>query len=298
MPNHLRTAASLSLMLATMFFTTPQASGQIQIRPEDASGMAENLSAEQLVKVRLASDAPIIGPGQTIHLAAIFTIAPRWHIYWANPGDSGAPTSLTVTAPDGFTVGETLFPRPMSFTDEVGTTFGYERQVVLFVPVTAPENLQAGEVEFKVDVFYLACREKCLMGRVERTQRLQTAAAPVQTEKEGPEAWILNGYFQRLPRPLQELPGAEAQAKKGRLILTGPADTREEIEFFPLPAPGVTFGRPEIVVQADRFRVAVTYDVQPQNALGGALSVRGVVGLGKRGSDPCYYFDLPVEGDG
>ena len=74
--------------------------------------------------------------------------------------------------------------------------------------------------------------------------------------------------------------------------------SREEIEFFPLPAPGVTFGRPEIVVQADRFRVVVTYDVQPQNALGGALSVRGVVGLGKRGSDPCYHFDLPVEGDG
>ena len=71
MPNHLRIAFVLSLMIAATIFTAPQASGQIQIRPEDASGMAETLSADQLVKVRLATDAPIIGPGQTVHLAAI-----------------------------------------------------------------------------------------------------------------------------------------------------------------------------------------------------------------------------------
>lgn len=298
MPNHLRIAASLSLMMAAMLFTASRASAQIQIRPEDASGMVENLSAEQLVKVHLVSDAPIIGPGQTIHLAAIFTIAPHWHIYWANPGDSGAPTSLTVTAPEGFTVGETFFPRPMAFTDEIGTTYGYERQVVLFIPVTAPQDLQAGEIEFKVDVFFLVCRESCLMGRVEREVTLRTAAEPVQIEQEGPEGRVLRGYFQRLPRPLEELPGAEAEAKKGRLILTGPADAHEEIEFFPLPVPGVTFGKPDIIVQADRFRVVVTYDVQPQNALGGVMSVRGVLGLGKRGSEPCYHFNLPVEGGG
>jgi thiol:disulfide interchange protein DsbD len=298
MPNHLRTAASLSLMMAAMSFTAPQASGQIQIRPEDASGLAESLSAEQLVKVRLATDAPVIGPGQTIHLAAIFTIAPNWHIYWANPGDSGAPTNLTVTVPDGFTVGRTLFPRPMAFTDEIGTTYGYERQVVLFVPVTAPRDLQAGEIEFKVDVFYLVCRERCLMGNIERTQRVRAAAAAVRAEKEGPEGRVLRGYFQRLPRPLEELLGSDARLGRGRLTLTGPAHANEEIEFFPLPVPGVTIGKPDIIVEADRFRLVVTYDVQPQNALGGAMSVKGVLGLGKRGSDPCYHFELPLEGGG
>jgi thiol:disulfide interchange protein DsbD len=298
MHSHARHATVLTLMIAGMLFAAGRAAGQIEIRPEDASGMKENLSATQLVRVRLVADTQVITPGETFHLAALFAIAPHWHIYWVNPGVSGAPTTLTVTAPEGFTVGETLFPRPETFTDEVGITYGYERNVTLLVPITAPDTLEAGEAEFKVDVFFLVCRESCLMGETALKEHIQTAAAPVLNEKEPPQARIIRSRLESLPRPLEELEGSEARLERGRLIITGPADAHEMIEFFPLPVPGVTFGKAEVSVSADRFRVIAPYQVKPQNALGEPLSVNGLIGLGNHRHEPCYHVEVPLADDG
>ena len=80
-----------------------------------------------------------------------------------------------------------------------------------------------------------------------------------------------------------------------RLVITGPAAGFDAIELFPIDAPGVTFGPAQATVTGDRFRVAVDIDVQPRNALGAPLRVRGVLGLGDRTSDPSYAFDVPVE---
>ena len=298
MQSHARNAAVLMLMIAGLLSVADRAAGQIEIRPEDASGMKENLSADQLVKVRLAADTQIISPGETFHLAALFSVVPGWHIYWANPGVSGAPTTLTITAPEGFTVGRTRFPRPESFTDEIGTTYGYEGNVTLLVPVTAPEELEVGEVEFKVDVFFLVCREKCLMGETELKDRIRTVAAPLVDEKAPPQARMIKAKLQRLPRPLAELEGARARLERGRLIITGPADAHETIEFFPLPVPGVTFGAADATVNADRFRIVAPYEVKPQNALDEPMTVKGLVGLGNRRHEPCYYVELPLADGG
>jgi DsbC/DsbD-like thiol-disulfide interchange protein len=298
MHSHARNATALTMLVAAMLFTAGQASSQteIEIRPEDASGMQkDSLSAKQLVRVRLDSDVKTVAPGQTFYLAALFSIAPGWHIYWANPGASGAPTTLSVTAPEGFTVGRTLFPRPTAFTDEVGITYGYAGNVTLLVPVTAPDVLEPGEAGFKVDASYLVCRESCLLGDAQFEHRLRTAPEPVDNQLENPETRILRRKLELLPRPLDELPGAKARLERGRLLVTGPADAHETIEFFPLPVPGVTFGEPDVSVTADRFRVVVRYEVKPQNVLDDEpLSVRGLVGLGNRRHEPCYYFELPL----
>jgi len=271
---------------------------QAQFRPDAGARPAEIQTADQAVQVRLASDAAAIGPGQTIRLAVIFTIAPHWHIYWLNPGDSGAPTNLTVTAPEGFTVGGTLFPRPKAFEETVGTTYGYERETVLFVPVTAPKELKEGEASFDVDIFYLVCRDRCLIGNARKSLRIATAAAAAGTNTSRADAQTLRRHADRLPRPLAEFAGGSARLEEGLLIVTGPAGGRKAVEFFPLPVLGVTFGEAEIVVEDDRFRLAVPFQVKPQNALGQTMSVRGVLGLGRDVSDPCYDLLLPLESGG
>jgi thiol:disulfide interchange protein DsbD len=44
------------------------------------------------VQAQLVADHTAIAPGGTIHLALVQTIAPGWHTYWRNPGDSGEAT--------------------------------------------------------------------------------------------------------------------------------------------------------------------------------------------------------------
>ena len=274
----------------------------------DALGQHRPLTAESLVQVRVISDTARIAPGRTFHLAVIFDIAEHWHIYWQDAGDAGAPTEIAVRAPEGFTVGEPLYPRPKAFAEMVGTTFGYEGRAVLFVPITAPQRLEQGVATFEAEVFYFVCRDSCLIGQEKRSIRLETVGNPAEAGDAGgghgagksADAVLLEEHRQRLPRPIEKLKGAEARLQDGRLVITGPAGGHTKVEFFPIALRGVKFGETERIVEDDRFRVTAQLDIQPHNISRkgpSGPSIRGVVGLGGKVDDPCYYFDLPLKID-
>src|SRR5215475_3066699 len=90
------------------------------------------------VTVRLISDAASIEPGSTFWVGLRERIAPGWHTYWINPGDSGEPPSIEWKLPEGFGAGPIVWPRPERLKVGPFMSFGYEREVVLLVQVTAP----------------------------------------------------------------------------------------------------------------------------------------------------------------
>jgi DsbC/DsbD-like thiol-disulfide interchange protein len=47
---------------------------------------------------RLVADVASVEPGTTFTTGIVLTMAPGWHIYWKNPGESGLATSITWTA--------------------------------------------------------------------------------------------------------------------------------------------------------------------------------------------------------
>ena len=58
------------------------------------------------VRAELVAQAPQgVAPGQPLWLGLQMTHQPGWHTYWKNPGDSGLPTELTWTLPEGVDVG-------------------------------------------------------------------------------------------------------------------------------------------------------------------------------------------------
>ncbi len=252
-------------------------------------------TAGSLVGVRLAADASRIAPGQEFHIAVIFDITEHWHIYWQNAGDAGSPTEIEITAPEGFKVGKPVFPRPKAIEGPVGVTYGHEERAVLFVPVTAPENLVDGEAVFLVDVYYFVCRERCLTGQSKQTLRLETTAADENAD--APDAALIAEHRDRLPKPIEDLTSADVQFDGEQLIITGPAQGHLKFELFPVPEPGVKFAGLDVVVQDDRFRITVEIDVRPRNfsrKSSDRPSVRGVIGFGVEVDDPCYHFDLPL----
>ena len=65
-------------------------------------GRAQIVDGRQLVKAQLVADTQHIEPGQKFRLGVLYTIAPKWHIYWKYPGDAGIPTQIDWQLPPGF----------------------------------------------------------------------------------------------------------------------------------------------------------------------------------------------------
>ena len=249
-------------------------------------------SAAQLVRIRATADVEAISPGSTFHLAFVFDLEPHWHIYWRNPGASGMATEIDIVAPRGFEVGTPLFPRPVVFRDEMGATYGYERRVVLFVPVKAPAEITEDAVRFDANIVYLVCRKMCLMGMEDRSVELPIARGTPAHRTDG----TLETFRARLPKPIKKLKGVTARFDGETLAIDGPAPTNKPVAFYPVPVPGVGFGTALNESADGTIRIRVPVTIEPDNALGRPMRVTGLVVFGSKPDDPSYHFDLPVAG--
>ena len=82
-------------------------------------------AAEPKVRVELLSEVASIAPGETFWVALRQEIAPGWHTYWMNPGDSGEPPRIEWALPTGFTAGEFVWPPPERIAVGPAMSYGY-----------------------------------------------------------------------------------------------------------------------------------------------------------------------------
>ena len=75
------------------------------------------------VSARLIPETTAVVPGGTLWVDLHLDIAPGWHTYWRNPGDSGLPTEIAWQLPAGFSAGDIAWPVPDRFV--VGTIGNY-----------------------------------------------------------------------------------------------------------------------------------------------------------------------------
>lgn len=114
------------------------------------------------VHPRLTADRASVAPGETFYIALHQDIAPGWHTYWRNPGDSGLPTELDLTLPEGWTVGEIVWPAPGAYSLGPLTNYGYSSAVTLPVPVTVPADAALGRIEIPAYASWLVCEDICV----------------------------------------------------------------------------------------------------------------------------------------
>lgn len=120
------------------------------------------------VQARLISEAKSIKPGAKFCVAVRLMMDEGWHTYWKNPGDSGLPTSIEWTLPEGFIADDILWPFPQFFETSDIVGFGYEGEVCLLIDIKAPSALKTGSiVRLSASVEWLACKEECVPGRSE-----------------------------------------------------------------------------------------------------------------------------------
>ncbi|MBK8755067.1 MAG: thioredoxin family protein [Candidatus Competibacteraceae bacterium] len=113
--------------------------------------------------VTLLSEQPQATPGQTLWLGLRFELIPHWHVYWRNPGASGAAPVIRWTLPEGWTAGDLHWPVPQRIPVGPLTNYGYEEAVMLLAPVRAPAGpLPAGPLTLTANAEWLVCRVECI----------------------------------------------------------------------------------------------------------------------------------------
>lgn len=250
-------------------------------------------SEAKLVKMTLTQDVAQVTPGEKFMLAAIFDIEPGWHIYWEAAGSSGSPTQLSVTAPPGYRIGRTLFPRPQAISTPEGPVFGYEGRVAIFVEVEPGPDVASDVGIFGVQADWLVCKGKCLLGKDRQFVKIPVGPKDAQVPNAAPNPAI--GQFKkRLPTPLNDLAGAQFKAEDQKLVMTLPAKGYKNVQFFPLDTPGVEYGNPEVKAEGDQLIVTVPLTVNVQNAMGKQPKAAGVIGYGEGLDDPCHSFEAPI----
>jgi thiol:disulfide interchange protein DsbD len=191
-----------------------------------------------MVTAELQASRPGIAPGETFDLGVHLTIAPGWHIYWENPGESGLKTKASFAAPAGFAVGALGYPGPSRFEGMGMTSFGYQGATLLLAPVTAPADLAAGtRPRFSAEVSWLACKDACVPGK--KSLALELEAVPAGGTV-APPGELFARFTSRLPRPLGSLTGASvarsATPQGVEVTLRLPVAPEAATDFFPGPS--------------------------------------------------------------
>jgi thiol:disulfide interchange protein DsbD len=219
--------AAIDALICSAVFTTSTLSPAIEPRfdPPLASATSELLQSaksvkpgsegDRLVKLALAADREVIHPGEKLTLATKLMIEPKWHVYWQNPGDAGAPTRIEVHAPAGFKVSEVRYPVPyrdVSADDVV--SYVYSGEVALLFDVEAPKDLAPGSIaSFAIDGRWLVCTSLCVPGSGHAAIEIRCAASsePVQLANEKEFA----AWRERMPRPYEDLLAIEGYHDSG-----------------------------------------------------------------------------------
>ncbi len=220
---------------AALFASLGLFQAQAQTSPAKAVVTTERVRAELMVH---APDG--VDPGKKVWLGLQLAHQPEWHTYWKNSGDSGLPTVLEWTLPQGVTAGDIAWPVPRKIPIGNLANYGYEGTVLLPVPLTIAPGFKPGllgELEVKLRASWLVCRKECIPEEGEFALKV-----PARSSMAG-NAAAFEAAFAAQPRPVQAGTGGVAlpdshvriEGNTIRLSVQGlPVGLRgKALEFFP-----------------------------------------------------------------
>ena len=133
--------------------------------------------SEPKARISLLASVEAVAPGRPFDAAFRFQLAPGWHIYWKNAGDSGLPPSIQWSLPEGFAAGDLQYPVPKRHHAAGGiTTNILDGEPLLLARITPPKTISQQNVTLGAKVQYLICATKCI--REEAKVRLELAVQP------------------------------------------------------------------------------------------------------------------------
>jgi len=198
-------------------------------------GLAGNPAHAAHTQVQLWLSADTVRPGDTIWVGVDLKMDPDWHTYWKNPGEAGMATEIKWHLPPGVTAGETQWPLPEKLPPAEVTTYGYNHEVVLLVPLKLGAGLNPGPLDLKANVTWLECKEECVPG----SANVKTTLNVGDENKISADAKTIDLWESRVPKSGDSL---KAQAwwekpaigdKRSLILEWSTADKSAQADFFP-----------------------------------------------------------------
>jgi thiol:disulfide interchange protein len=123
-------------------------------------GFAQDLIRDQHIEIRLLAPEVFSASDETL-MALHFKPEDHWHVYWKNPGDSGAAPKFHFSSKTS-ELGPVLWPFPSRMPVAHLTNFGYPGEVAY--PFSVRPHLGAATVEIDMDLEWLVCKVECVPG--------------------------------------------------------------------------------------------------------------------------------------
>ena len=117
---------------------------------------------ERYTDVSIISEHSAVKPGDKITIATNIKLAPHWHVYWDNPGDSGLPVKIEWDLPKGFEISKINWPTPDKISYDILVNYGYYDEVTLLQTLTVPDTIPEGKIELSAQINMLVCNEICI----------------------------------------------------------------------------------------------------------------------------------------
>jgi thiol:disulfide interchange protein len=237
---------------------------------------------EPKVRVELLSEVAAIAPGETFWLALRQQIAPGWHTYWMNPGDSGEPPRIEWALPNGFTAGDFVWPPPERIAVGPAMTYGYSNSVVLPVPVTAPRDLKPGaHLTLSGQASWIVCEKICIPEEAPVAVTLPVSAGPAQPDPRS--APLIAAARRSVPAPSPWPASFTATADTVTLTVAArglAADRVAEVWFYPARWGAIEQAAPQRAsIRVDSLTLAIARGPLPEAI---AAPIDGVLVVSER----------------
>jgi DsbC/DsbD-like thiol-disulfide interchange protein len=186
-------------------------------------------------------------------------LRPGWHTYWRYPGDSGVPPRFDFSGSDNLKSATVLFPAPILFSDESGSSVGYKDGVIFPVRVTPRDPAKPVTLVLKSD--YAVCEKLCIPaqgaaglilapGASAQEAPLSAAEARVPKKATAAEAGLSLHRVNNAPKPLVAV---DLKSPSGKMVtgvfVEGP--TAEWALPIPKPAQGAPPGHQHFGFELD-----------------------------------------------
>jgi thiol:disulfide interchange protein DsbD len=254
------------------------------------TGDSDKADGNTLITPSLIAERTALVPGQDNWIAVRFEIAPKWHTYWRNAGESGVPATFAFTAPEWLTIGEPVWPTPIRYPlPSGGVDYVYEGTALVLFPVRVDDTTREikGEAQISVAIDWLVCQDVCLPGstKVSLSIPLYRDASPSD------DAEAFAAARARLPRPRDAASGVDASFATDTLTISAPGAA--EIEFFPYESDSLATPANPLAQGISRSgTLRFAYDRTPTDtdAITGVARIRDAAG-----ADRFFDIRVPVE---
>jgi thiol:disulfide interchange protein/DsbC/DsbD-like thiol-disulfide interchange protein len=241
-----------------------------------------------IVSARLIADTTSVQPGRPFTAGVHLSVAPGWHVYWENPGDTALPIQIAWQLPQRITASGLRWPRPERYQENGGiTVFGYEGETLLASTIAPPKRLAEKAITLGAKASWLVCEKVCIPGEADLTVTL-----PVGEPSMSADAATIERFAAQVPVSDSEAGIGITRARASRVgtrwafAVDVESAGRRILAFFPRSIEGFTIDHGRIAIKGNTVEFSAEPDddnVRPRGLSGvvetdgGSYDVSGVL---------------------